>query len=118
GEYSGHQLNPHLYPSPEGRDTIELRRVKLEKGTVATDWTPAPEDLQNEVTILRSDYERTAEEVTDRLTKIDGNNGYISEIRRDVGSLTNSITEYENGTAKRFNVVESDVKSNKSLIAD
>src|SRR5699024_7431466 len=44
--------------------------------------------------------------------------GYISEIRRDVGSLTNSITEYENGTAKRFNVVESDVKSNKSLIAD
>src|SRR5699024_9565098 len=82
GEYSGHQLNPHLYPSPEGRDTIELRRVKLEKGTVATDWSPAPEDLQNEVTILRSDYERTAEEVTDRLTKIDGNNGYINEIRR------------------------------------
>lgn len=28
---------------------VTLRNVKLEKGNVATDWTPAPEDLQYEV---------------------------------------------------------------------
>ena len=31
-------------------DYIEIRNVKLEKGSKATDWTPAPEDLDDAVT--------------------------------------------------------------------
>ena len=34
--------------------TIQLRYPKLEKGTVATEWTPAPEDIQAEIDAKKS----------------------------------------------------------------
>lgn len=43
GNYQDRQIFPHLYPSGSG--TKYVRRFKLEKGSTATDWTPAPEDL-------------------------------------------------------------------------
>lgn len=36
-----------LYESQSGTSTIN--RIKLEKGTVGTDWTPAPEDIEDRV---------------------------------------------------------------------
>ena len=33
-----------------GNNNYSVRRIKLEKGTLATDWSPAPEDAQNQVT--------------------------------------------------------------------
>ena len=33
-----------------GNNNYSVRRIKLEKGNVATDWTPAPEDVQTQVT--------------------------------------------------------------------
>ena len=33
-----------------GNNNYSVRRIKLEKGNVATDWTPAPEDAQTQVT--------------------------------------------------------------------
>ncbi|PTK82004.1 hypothetical protein BUZ25_02125 [Staphylococcus haemolyticus] len=32
-------------------DLIKFSNLKLEKGNIATDWTPAPEDVQNEITL-------------------------------------------------------------------
>ncbi len=40
--------------SPKGRKTISYSSIKLERGTVATDWTPAPEDVAESVTSLES----------------------------------------------------------------
>lgn len=40
--------------SPKGRKTISYSSIKLERGTVATDWTPAPEDVADSVTSLES----------------------------------------------------------------
>ena len=33
-----------------GNNNYSVRRIKLEKGNIATDWTPAPEDAQTQVT--------------------------------------------------------------------
>ena len=33
-----------------GNNNYSVRRIKLEKGTLATDWSPAPEDVQTQVT--------------------------------------------------------------------
>lgn len=33
-------------------DTIRITNLKLEKGTVATDWTPAPEDFRNDISSI------------------------------------------------------------------
>lgn len=37
--------NAHFYLAGAGLTTVEIHSIKLEKGTKATDWTPAPEDL-------------------------------------------------------------------------
>ena len=37
-----------------GAGSIQLRNPKLEKGTKATDWTPAPEDVQAEIDAKKS----------------------------------------------------------------
>ena len=34
----------------DGNNNYSVRRIKLEKGTLATDWSPAPEDAQTQVT--------------------------------------------------------------------
>ena len=51
GDYNSNLRTAYLYPHGwrDGYNTVTdvtFSRVKLERGTVATDWTPAPEDLQ------------------------------------------------------------------------
>lgn len=58
------KLDPSEYPiygwltdygSNNGRtiDMVAVRNIKLERGNVATDWTPAPEDIQSEIKDLQ-----------------------------------------------------------------
>lgn len=44
------------YGSNNGRtiDMVAVRNIKLERGSIATDWTPAPEDVEESVTSLES----------------------------------------------------------------
>lgn len=58
------------YGSSNGRtqDQVKVRHVKLERGTVATDWTPAPEDLQAEIDAERSAREAAVREVATGLS--------------------------------------------------
>lgn len=58
------KLDPSEYPiygwltdygSNNGRtiDMVAVRNIKLERGNVATDWTPAPEDIQSDINDLQ-----------------------------------------------------------------
>ena len=42
------------YGSANGRtiDMVAVRNIKLERGTVATDWTPAPEDVEDSISTV------------------------------------------------------------------
>ena len=45
---------------------IKIRKLKLEEGTVATDWSPAPEDLEtiaDEALTVSTEVKQTAEEI-------------------------------------------------------
>ena len=48
------------YSSSNGRtqDQVKVRNVKLERGTVATDWTPATEDVQAEIDAINANPPR------------------------------------------------------------
>ena len=35
--------------------------VKVEQGTIKTDWSPAPEDIDEQITVAKTTFERTAE---------------------------------------------------------
>ena len=45
-----------------GTDSFTIRNCKLEKGNKPTDWTPAPEDVEEEVSTLRTDLQSQIDE--------------------------------------------------------
>ena len=75
--------------------TADARNVKLERGTVATDWTPAPEDVQAKI-------DRAKEQATKAQTSTDKLRGYVDGAYKD-----GIITEVESKTiATYINEVE------------
>ena len=53
-----------------GNNNYSVRRIKLEKGNVATDWTPAPEDTDDLITEAKATFERTAQGLRTDLSAI------------------------------------------------
>ena len=53
-----------------GNNNYSVRRIKLEKGTLATDWSPAPEDTENLITEAKATFERTAQVLRTDLSAI------------------------------------------------
>ncbi|CEY58805.1 tail fiber domain-containing protein [Streptococcus pseudopneumoniae] len=49
---------------------IFIRRIKLEKGTLATDWSPALEDTNGLITQAKASFERTAQELRTDLSAV------------------------------------------------
>ena len=53
-----------------GNNNYSVRRIKLEKGTLATDWSPAPEDTESLITEAKATFERTAQGLRTDLSAI------------------------------------------------
>ena len=75
--------------------------MKLEKGNVATDWTPAPEDVDKSIsavsdkfadysttTEMQSAIKQSAESITSTVSKKVGTNEIISKINQSAESVT------------------------------
>ncbi|WCG23668.1 phage tail protein (plasmid) [Vagococcus lutrae] len=71
--------------------SFDLRRLKLEKGNVATDWTPAPEDIQSELD-NKADNEYVTEVTTTLNTTIEE---AIDGIRTEVEKVYTAKSEFE-----------------------
>ncbi|MDO5652168.1 MAG: DUF1983 domain-containing protein, partial [Moraxella sp.] len=70
---------------------LELKNLKLERGTIATDWTPAPEDGDSAVQSVQANLDSfkatTATKDTATATK-------ISTLQTTVGNHTSSIQQH------------------------
>ncbi|MEN2468253.1 hypothetical protein, partial [Ornithinibacillus sp. JPR2-1] len=53
--------------------------AKLEKGNKATDWTPAPEDVQAEIDEAKQEAERAKQEAQQAKTTADGKNSVFTQ---------------------------------------
>ena len=53
-----------------GNNNYSVRRIKLEKGTLATDWSPAIEDTEGLITEVKATFERTAQGLRTDLSAI------------------------------------------------
>lgn len=71
-----------------------LYRVKLEKGTKATDWTPAPEDTEASITELSARIEVTEESIknTVSMTEFDALGNTVSSHTSQITQLNNQIS--------------------------
>ena len=53
-----------------GNNSYSVRKIKFEKGTLATDWSPAPEDTDGLITEAKATFERTAQGLRTDLSAI------------------------------------------------
>lgn len=86
-------------------DSIKVSNVKLERGTVATDWTPAPEDndglqevrgtvqvIQTTLTKATGDIKSLGERVTTAQSTADGNKATVQAHTRSINGLEAQYT--------------------------
>ena len=63
---------------------VRLKKIKLEKGTIATDWSPAPEDIDNKIEVLSGEITANSNEFSTVYTKItNAKNDAINAIKGD-----------------------------------
>lgn len=62
GNYDGFSIRFDNMGSSDGQSAhVWISEIKVEKGTIATDWSPAPEDVDEQITVAKTTFERTAE---------------------------------------------------------
>lgn len=93
--------------APYGFDTIRFTKFKLEKGNKATDWTPAPEDVDE--TIINSSDE-VRQEIVDRSATI------VAEAEGIVAEALKSYTKTDDFNSFKEESV-SDIKQNAENIS-
>jgi hypothetical protein len=69
---------------------LYIRNAKLEKGTVATDWTPAPEDLETRVSNAETAISNNAKEI-----KLKASQDEVTTISDNLEVLTKTSTEFK-----------------------
>lgn len=75
--------------------TFAVSNVKLEKGNKATDWSPAPEDVDDNLA-----------------SSVDNINGQIEKVEGSVNTLTTDVT----GHTERLDAAEDALKTVKALV--
>lgn len=94
--------------------TLTLKHVKLEKGNKATDWTPAPEDIQDQFTTVTNSIKGVANDVDQVNKKI------IAKVWQN--DITDSINNYDGSTVKsirdRVTSTETDISGIKTTLSD
>ena len=94
--------------SDTGNVTSKLwtRNVKLEKGNIATDWTPAPEDLESQISTAKTAteaYARAQAELT-KAQAIAAADGKITEAeQRQIQQLQLKLQEAKNFAQQKVN---------------
>lgn len=94
--------NDHLliYCGPNsGRTASRIDRIKLERGTVATDWTPAPEDTEATVQVVQTaltkatgEIKSLGERITTVQSKADGNTAAVQAHAKSINGLEAQYT--------------------------
>lgn len=111
-----------LYNFPSGTTgTSNVKKIKLEKGTKATDHTPAPEDTDQKLTTMKTeiiqDGTRIAQTVSNEIfnAKAKTLNRVLSQYINDT-STGHQFTYDENGNITNFSVGSSGIKLNAKVI--
>ncbi len=93
--------------------TYYIRRIKFEKGNKLTDWTPAPEDVEEDATNKANDAVTEAKSYVDQTAKsirstVEGVDGRLTEMEQNADGFTwtidktaivSSVNEYYKSTS-------------------
>lgn len=100
-------LRPLLISNKTGA-YIMYNEPKLERGTVATDWTPASEDAEQKIAKVQSDIIRTEGLISSKVSK--------SELDLVTGNVS-ALSTQVNQTAESYNVLASEVSDHGTQLS-
>ena len=109
--YSGYRGDSQIYKTPENTEYIRISANfsagshyndwVLEKGNIATDWTPAPEDTLQLISNVETEWKQTAQGFEQSITRVEtGLDGKASL------TAFNTLTSTVNGTVTRVGNAE------------
>ena len=79
---------------------IAYKEFKVEKGTIATDWSPAPEDLQEGINTATTKTTQTDTKFERMISQIQYNDS-----TGEIGKYEHKITELANGTQEKISAL-------------
>lgn len=94
-----------FYNNNKADDKFTIENIKIEKGTVATDWTPAPEDMQN-------DIDRTVEPLKARVTNTESD----IKVLQDGLRLSATKNDVEQTLNEQLKPIKNQVEKNKATL--
>ncbi|NMK92082.1 phage tail spike protein, partial [Staphylococcus capitis] len=94
-----------FYNNNKADDKFTIENIKIEKGTVATDWTPAPEDMQN-------DIDRTVEPLKARVTNTESD----IKVLQDGLRLSATKNDVEQTLNEQLKPIKNQVEANKATL--
>ena len=66
---------------------VYIKLPKLEAGNVATDWTPAPEDIPSDIVTANTAIKKNADDIKTANTNIKKNTDDITQLKADIEAL-------------------------------
>ncbi|VOC57108.1 PblB [Streptococcus pneumoniae] len=89
-----------------GNNNYSVRRIKLEKGTLATDWSPAIEDIEGQISTVESTFKQRANSLdagVSRLTEGLRTKVDISALNVTAENIRQSVKSLETDTQNKLN---------------
>lgn len=90
--------------TPIGFDTVRFTNFKWEKGNVATDWSPAPEDAIDRIASIELDVSKNESSITSLTTGLSTTNDNVAKVTQQAGEngasinmLVTSVDKYSVG---------------------
>lgn len=108
----------------DGTDPVtgKFWNIKAELGNIQTDWSPAPEDFQTQITSNTSRINQTATAITSKVSKTDFNGqNVVSLINQSADNVTIAANKIDLKGAVTISDLDSDVQSeiqNAKIAAD
>ena len=110
----GRTLN--IYAIPDNGTPTTISRIKLERGTIATDWTPAPEDTEQDFAQTNANMNTMRETLTNadkalsqRIDTMDSE--YKAADRQTsakLGQLEKTVSDKDGSTAQRISQLQAE----------
>lgn len=93
----------NVYALLGGNGSFDISEMKLEKGNTATDWTPAPEDIQNDI---KNGIQEAIEE----------SKAYIDIKENEIRSEVENVKTVVNGHTSEISSVKSSIEQTESRV--
>ena len=96
--------------NPVGFDTVKFTNLKIEKGNKVTDWTPAPEDVENDISQIETRITSAEQKITNDaiVSTVRSSTLYKNDLNGKVDST--EIISTINQTAEAIKIQASKIK--------